>query len=62
MDTAFVFSALYAAIKSIADKPPKHVDGGVDVKERSRLLMVKTVNQLIGKRELSAQQVVTMAH
>ncbi|KAJ6512938.1 hypothetical protein C8R45DRAFT_772423, partial [Mycena sanguinolenta] len=41
MDTAFIFS---------------DIDGSVDPSERSRLLMVKTVNQLIGKRELSSQQ------
>jgi hypothetical protein len=34
-------------------------DGHDDPEERSRLPMVKTVNQLIGKRELSGQQVAT---
>ncbi|KAJ7635224.1 hypothetical protein FB45DRAFT_676824, partial [Roridomyces roridus] len=59
MDSAFVFSALCASIKSIADKPPKNIDGEADFEETSRLLLVKSVNQLVGKRELSAQQVVT---
>ncbi|KAJ6471500.1 hypothetical protein C8R45DRAFT_836389, partial [Mycena sanguinolenta] len=59
LDTAFMFSALCAGIKAIADSPPKTDDGELDTQENSRLLMVKTVNQLIGKRELSAQQVAT---
>ncbi|KAJ7247198.1 hypothetical protein B0H12DRAFT_976460, partial [Mycena haematopus] len=59
LDTAFMFSALCAGIKAISDSPPKMEDGQVDREESSRLLMVKTVNQLIGKRELSAQQVAT---
>ncbi|KAJ7238303.1 hypothetical protein B0H12DRAFT_1025803, partial [Mycena haematopus] len=59
LDTAFMFSALCAGIKAISDSPPKTEDGQEDSQESSRLLMVKTVNQLIGKRELSAQQVVT---
>ncbi|KAJ6515718.1 hypothetical protein C8R45DRAFT_786531, partial [Mycena sanguinolenta] len=59
LDTAFMFSALCAGIKAISDSPPKLDDGQIDMQERSRLLMVKTVNQLIGKRELSAQQVAT---
>ncbi|KAJ6510844.1 hypothetical protein C8R45DRAFT_762765, partial [Mycena sanguinolenta] len=57
LDTAFMFSALCVGIKAISDSPPKMDDGEVDKQESSRLLMVKTVNQLIGKRELSAQQV-----
>ncbi|KAJ6473025.1 hypothetical protein C8R45DRAFT_751164, partial [Mycena sanguinolenta] len=59
LDTAFIFSALCAGIKAITDSPPKTDEGDIDKQESSRLLMVKTVNQLIGKRELSAQQVVT---
>ncbi|KAJ7256553.1 hypothetical protein B0H12DRAFT_1015993, partial [Mycena haematopus] len=59
LDTAFMFSALCAGIKAVKDSPPRTEDGQVDMQERSRLLMVKTVNQLIGKRELSAQQVAT---
>ncbi|KAF8186559.1 hypothetical protein K438DRAFT_2153189 [Mycena galopus ATCC 62051] len=46
-------------IKAIKDSPPKTEDGQDDPAERSRLLMVKTVKQLIGKRELSGQQVAT---
>ncbi|KAF8130096.1 hypothetical protein K438DRAFT_1643972, partial [Mycena galopus ATCC 62051] len=57
LDTAFMFSALCAGIKALTDSPPMTESGEVDVRERSRLLMVKTVNQLIGKRELSSQQV-----
>ncbi|KAF8144023.1 hypothetical protein K438DRAFT_1632573, partial [Mycena galopus ATCC 62051] len=59
LDTAFMFSALCAGIKAISDAPPIAEDGQIDIEERSRLLMVKTVNQLIGKREMSAQQVVS---
>ncbi|KAF8198241.1 hypothetical protein K438DRAFT_1495238, partial [Mycena galopus ATCC 62051] len=59
LDTAFMFSALCARIKAIKDSPPKTEDGEDDKAEQSRLLMVKTVNQLVGKRELSAQQVAT---
>ncbi|KAF8214410.1 hypothetical protein K438DRAFT_1562955 [Mycena galopus ATCC 62051] len=51
-------------IKMSVDTGSIHVFGTVhwhqdDIGERSRLLMVKTVNQLIGKRELSGQQVAT---
>nr|GAT47507.1 ATP-dependent DNA helicase [Mycena chlorophos] len=59
MDTAFIFSALCAAIKILNSDPPKGEDGDVDAAERSRLLLVKSVNQLIGKKELSGQQVVS---
>ncbi|KAJ7615523.1 hypothetical protein FB45DRAFT_713834, partial [Roridomyces roridus] len=59
MDTAIIFSALCAAIKALQDHPPMDVDGELDPSEHSRLLMVKTVNQLVGKRELSSQQVAT---
>jgi hypothetical protein len=59
LDTAFMFSALCAGIKAIKDSPPKTEDGQEDIEERRCLLMVKTVNQLIGKRELSGQQVAT---
>ena len=44
MDTAFVYSALCAALKALADSPPTNADGHIDTAERSRLLMVKTVN------------------
>ncbi|KAL1698258.1 hypothetical protein EV121DRAFT_159764, partial [Schizophyllum commune] len=57
MDTAFVFSALCASIKALKAQPPVTLDGDVDADERSRLLMIKTVNKLVGKRELSSQQV-----
>nr|GAT48229.1 ATP-dependent DNA helicase [Mycena chlorophos] len=57
MDTAMIFSALCAAIKALQDKPPQTADGEpCDQTEQSRLLLVKSVNQLVGKRELSSQQ------
>ncbi|KAJ3720729.1 hypothetical protein DFJ43DRAFT_960931, partial [Lentinula guzmanii] len=56
LDTAVVFSALCAAIKSVSENPPKDIDGNLDAHERSRKLLVQTVNKLVGKRELSGQQ------
>src|ERR1700761_9085778 len=58
-DTAFVFTALSGSLQALSKSPPTNVDGILDTAERSRLLMVKTVNQLIGKRELSSQQMAT---
>lgn len=57
MDTAFVFAALCSAIKILSEKPPLNLEGVVDEDKRSRQLMVKTVNKLVGKHELSSQQV-----
>ncbi|THU87588.1 hypothetical protein K435DRAFT_867153 [Dendrothele bispora CBS 962.96] len=57
MDTAFVFSALCAAIKILSENPPMDIDGNLDGYERSRQFLVKIVNKLIGKRELSSQQI-----
>ncbi|THU76458.1 hypothetical protein K435DRAFT_704843, partial [Dendrothele bispora CBS 962.96] len=56
MDTAFVFSALCAAIKAISEKPPMDIEGNIDGWEKSRQFLIKTVNRLIAKRELSSQQ------
>lgn len=60
LDTAFVFTALCASIKTLGKNPPKDLNDEVDEGERNRLLMIKTANQLIGKQELSGQQVATM--
>ncbi|KAJ3884809.1 hypothetical protein GG344DRAFT_8243, partial [Lentinula edodes] len=57
MDTAFVFSALCAAIKLLTENPPMNIDGNLDTYEHSRQFLIKTVNKLIGKRELSGQQI-----
>ncbi|KAJ3899403.1 hypothetical protein F5879DRAFT_772747, partial [Lentinula edodes] len=57
MDTAFVFSALCAAIKLLSDNPPIDIDGNLDTYEHSRQFLIKTANKLIGKRELSGQQI-----
>ncbi|KAJ3889851.1 hypothetical protein GG344DRAFT_27764, partial [Lentinula edodes] len=60
MDTAFVFSALCAAIKILSEHPPMDIDGNLDESEHSRQFLIKTVNKLIAKRELSSQQVASM--
>ncbi|KAL1684482.1 hypothetical protein GGG16DRAFT_29147, partial [Schizophyllum commune] len=57
MDTAIVFSAICASMKALATQPPMDIDGNIDAEQRSRLLLVKSVNKLHGKRELSGQQV-----
>ncbi|THU82120.1 hypothetical protein K435DRAFT_611834, partial [Dendrothele bispora CBS 962.96] len=56
LDTAFVFSALCAAIKALAEKPPMDIDGEIDGIEKSRQFLIKAANKLIAKRELSSQQ------
>jgi hypothetical protein len=56
LDTSIVFSTLCASIKALTDNPPKDIDGNTDSSEMSRLLLVKTTNSLVGKRELSGQQ------
>ncbi|KAF5361235.1 hypothetical protein D9757_013225 [Collybiopsis confluens] len=56
LDTALVFSALCASIKALSDNPPMDIDGNLDSHEHSRKLLIKTVNKLVGKRELSGQQ------
>ncbi|THU93951.1 hypothetical protein K435DRAFT_669242, partial [Dendrothele bispora CBS 962.96] len=57
MDTAFVFSALCAAIKVLSENPPMDIDGNLDAYERSRQFLIKSANRLIAKRELSGQQI-----
>ncbi|KAL0057240.1 hypothetical protein AAF712_016127 [Marasmius tenuissimus] len=56
LNTLIVFSALCASIKALQDNPPMDVDGNIDHTERSRQLMVKATNKLVGKRELTGQQ------
>ncbi|KAJ6470454.1 hypothetical protein C8R45DRAFT_802751, partial [Mycena sanguinolenta] len=56
LDTSVVFSALCASIKALRDKPPEDIDGQVDSSEMTRLMLVKTTNALVGKRELTGQQ------
>ncbi|KAJ7036470.1 hypothetical protein C8F04DRAFT_953966, partial [Mycena alexandri] len=60
LDTAIVFSALCASIKALQNKPPQDVDGKVDESEMARLMMVKTTNTLVGKRELTGQQTASL--
>ncbi|KAF7333268.1 ATP-dependent DNA helicase [Mycena sanguinolenta] len=56
LDTSVVFSALCASIKALQEKPPEDIDGQIDNSEMARLMMVKTTNTLVGKRELTGQQ------
>ncbi|KAJ6450750.1 hypothetical protein C8R45DRAFT_771033, partial [Mycena sanguinolenta] len=56
LDTSVVFSALCASIKALRDKPPEDIDGQIDSSEMTRLMLVKTTNALVGKRELTGQQ------
>jgi hypothetical protein len=56
LDTAIVFSALCATIKALQTDPPRDETGDLDTHERSRLLMIKVTNSLVGKRELTGQQ------
>ncbi|KAJ7605143.1 hypothetical protein DFH06DRAFT_924164, partial [Mycena polygramma] len=60
LDTAVVFSALCASIKTLQNKPPQDVDGNTDTSEMARLMMVKTTNSLVGKRELTGQQTASL--
>ncbi|KAJ7672992.1 hypothetical protein DFH06DRAFT_1358605, partial [Mycena polygramma] len=60
LDTAVVFSALCASIKTLQSKPPQDADGQIDNSEMARLMMVKTTNSLIGKRELTGQQTASL--
>ncbi|KAF8130062.1 hypothetical protein K438DRAFT_1488614, partial [Mycena galopus ATCC 62051] len=60
LDTSVVFSALCASIKALNDNPPKDADGNPDASEKSRLMLVKTSNSLVGKRELSGQQTASL--
>jgi hypothetical protein len=60
LDTAVVYAALCASIQTLQDKPPQDADGQIDQAEMTRLLMVKTTNSLVGKRELSGQQTATL--
>ncbi|KAJ7089152.1 hypothetical protein C8R44DRAFT_751590 [Mycena epipterygia] len=41
---------------ALQNKPPEGVDGKKDNAEMARLMMVKTTNTLVGKRELTGQQ------
>jgi hypothetical protein len=60
LDTAIVFSALCASIEALQNKPPTDVDGNVDNSEMTRLIVVKTTNTLVGKRELTGQQTASL--
>jgi hypothetical protein len=60
LDTAVVFSALCASIKTLQNKPPQDADGQIDNSEMTRLMMVKTTNSLVGKRELTGQQTASL--
>ncbi|KAJ7752499.1 hypothetical protein DFH07DRAFT_745049, partial [Mycena maculata] len=60
LDTAVVFSALCASIKTLQNKPPQDPDGQIDKSEMTRLMMVKTINSLVGKRELTGQQTASL--
>ncbi|KAJ6627026.1 hypothetical protein B0H10DRAFT_1780394 [Mycena sp. CBHHK59/15] len=56
LDSALIMSALAAAMKSLRkynlDDPPQSLDD-----EHCRQLLLKTLNQINGRRELSGQQV-----
>ncbi|KAJ7101474.1 hypothetical protein B0H15DRAFT_769482, partial [Mycena belliarum] len=60
LDTTIVFSALCASIKTLQNKPPEDLDGQIDRSEMARLMMVKTTNTLVGKRELTGQQTASL--
>ncbi|KAH8802373.1 hypothetical protein DL96DRAFT_1422164, partial [Flagelloscypha sp. PMI_526] len=60
LDMSVVFSALCGAIKALKESPPKDPEGRIDPAEQSRLLLVKASNSLVGKRELSQQQVASL--
>jgi hypothetical protein len=60
LDTAIVFSALCVSIKALQNKPPQDAEGNVDTSEMTRLMMVKTTNSLVGKRELTGQQTASL--
>ncbi|KAJ7664383.1 hypothetical protein DFH06DRAFT_985981, partial [Mycena polygramma] len=60
LDTAVVFSALCASIKTLQNKPPQDVEGRIDNSEMTRLMLVKTTNSLVGKRELTGQQTASL--
>jgi len=58
LDSSTVFAALCSAIKAVCDNPPiDPVTETIDENEQSRLLLLKTCNAMIGKCELSGQQV-----
>jgi hypothetical protein len=57
LDTSLIFSALCASIKALQENPPLDSEGQIDYIEQSRKFMVKATNSLVGKRELSSQQV-----
>ena len=58
LDSASVFSSLCAALKAVTTSPPKDPTNQItDTSEQSHLLLLKTCNSMLGKRELSGQQV-----
>ncbi|KIJ24025.1 hypothetical protein M422DRAFT_148311, partial [Sphaerobolus stellatus SS14] len=58
LDSSTVFTALCGAIKAVCEYPPiDPISEQIDNNEQSRLLLLKTCNSMIGKRELSGQQV-----
>ena len=58
LDSSTVFTALCAALKSVSDNPALNpITEEVDNKEQSRQVLLKTCNGMIGKCELSSQQV-----
>ena len=58
LDSSTVFSSLCAAVKAITEKPAVNpITNQVDNSEQSRLFLLKSCNSLIGKNELSDQQV-----
>ena len=58
LDSSTVFTALCAAIKAVSIAPPINPTmNTVDPSEQAKLLLLKTCNGMIGKRELSGQQV-----
>jgi hypothetical protein len=58
LDSSTVFAALSAALKSLSENPViDPTSNRIDMKEQSRKVLLKTCNGMIGKRELSGQQV-----
>ena len=58
LDSSTVFAALCGAIKTISGHLLEDpVTGGIDNSEHSQLVLLKTCNSMIGKHELSGQQV-----
>ena len=58
LDSSTVFTALCAALKSVSDNPALNpITEEVDHCEQSQQVLLKTCNGMIGKHELSSQQV-----